>query len=144
MRPHTATRMGWNIWPALIFESVGAGAQRGFEAVVGELGVRENFAGLFENAAGHGRVAFLRDQLGGIVRRSSSTKKKSATVTTSRRVLMRSWISGAILQHLGRIGAQAGGAGERQHLFGQLFERHGADVLGVQPDGLGIERDPPR
>ena len=32
LRPHTATRMGWNIWPALIFSLAAPGAQRGVEA----------------------------------------------------------------------------------------------------------------
>ena len=70
LRPHTATRMGWNIWPALIFSSLGAGAQArrpGPSWVNSAVG--QNFARACERRQRHGAIALLRNQLGRIVGR---------------------------------------------------------------------------
>ena len=69
LRPQTATRMGWNIWPALMPRRCGGGAQGGLQAVVGELGVGEDFAGASEGAQARAASPFLRNQLGRVVGR---------------------------------------------------------------------------
>ena len=53
---------------------------------------------------------------------------------------MRSWTSGAIMRHLVRDRWKTGGANHRQQQAGKLVDRHGADLLGIEPRGLGIER----
>ena len=50
---------------------------------------------------------------------------------------MRSRISGVMRTIVGQIGERAPTNGSSR--LGKLFDRHGADVLGVQPHGLGIE-----
>ena len=69
LRPHTATRTGSNIWPALTPRSRGRGAQGRFQPVVRKLRRGERFARLFEHPQRHRRVAFLGDEFGGIVGR---------------------------------------------------------------------------
>ena len=140
LRPHTATRMGWNIWPALMPRALAA-ERSVFQRVVRELG---------RGRAPRGRVPapaapWPRRLSAGSARRcrtaaTASTKKKSATVSTSRSNLMRSCISGVIRSILARSTSKARGlartAASRSR---QFLHRQRADVLGIQPHRLGIE-----
>ena len=97
LRPHTATRMGWNIWPALMPSSSAASRRAASSASWVNSVPRQDVARAFR-----GRAAPWRHRLfAGSVRRyrkaaSSSAKKKSPTVSTSRSRPMRSRISGVI------------------------------------------------
>ena len=51
---------------------------------------------------------------------------------------MRSWISGVIWRAFSGD-VEAGGATTGSSALGEFVHGQGADVLGVQPDGLGIE-----
>ena len=69
LRPHTATRIGWNIWPALM-PSSSAAARRAASrpSWVNSAAARTSRA-LLEHPPGHRGVALLGDQLGGVVGR---------------------------------------------------------------------------
>ena len=143
LRPQTATRIGSNIWPALIPSYVGRAAQRRLQPIVGELGGRERPRA---PARGPARAIaaspFLGDQLGAhrkaAVRRA---KKKSATVSTSRSSLMRSWISGVICMHFLRCRRRNQSAHERAAASSASSSAGMvADVLGIQPERLRVER----
>ena len=76
LRPHTATRMGWNIWPALIFNSAAPARKAASRAACVNSTWERIAAGAVESGPGHGGVAFLRDQPGGIVRRQLVEEKE--------------------------------------------------------------------
>ncbi len=120
-------------------EAFGRAAQGGFEAIVRELGLREDVRGLFEYVQGQGGVALFRDQFGcGIGREfvgeeevggGEHVVEKADALADERRDF----------RHFLRLDGIAGGEDDREQPCCQNFDRQGADVFGVQPDGFGIE-----
>jgi hypothetical protein len=62
--------------PSFDAEFLSGSAQNLVERIVLEFGVGENLFGFLENVGGHGGVAFLRNKLGGIIRRESIDEKE--------------------------------------------------------------------
>ena len=125
--PHTATRMGWNIWPGFDFQLLRhrrAGRHRERRGV--KSAVAKKFARALQArpAPGRGRPSAesaQRDRTAGVRRK----RRNRRPCSTSRNSLMRSWISGAICLHLRRCPRPAH---EGHQLLRQLFYRQASRI----------------
>ncbi len=93
-----------------------------------------------KNAAGQRGIASLRGiSSGGSYGGSSGTKKKSAAETASRSSLMRSRMSGVTARSFSGEAWKPACSKKGWRRALSCVDGQGADVLGVEPDGLGIE-----
>ncbi len=139
LRPQTATRMGWNMGPALRPSEAAACAQCLVERIVIESGRGKDLPGVLEDAAGQGGIALLRNQLGRVVGRELGDKEKVGGGDGIAQQLDALADERGDGEELFGRGMEAGLLEERLQFAAELLDGQGADVLGVEPDGLGIE-----
>ena len=140
LRPQTATRMGWNMGPALRPSEAAACAQCLIERVVIERRRGKHLPGLLKDAAGKRGIALLRDQFGRVIRGKLVDKEKIGggdSIAKQLDALANQRGDGE--EPFGRR-MEAGPLEERLQFAAELLDGKGADVFSVQPYGLGIER----
>jgi hypothetical protein len=102
----------------------------------------EELLRVLEDAAGESGVALLRDQLGGVVGRELIDEEEiGGGDGIAQELDAFADERGDGFDLLGR-GMKAGLLEKRRKATAQLFDRQGADVLGVEPDGFGIKSNP--
>ncbi len=125
--------------PGLQTQARGCGSKSLVERIVVERGCGEDFQRVLEDSAGEGGVALLRDQLGGVVRRELGEEEEVGGgdgIAQELDALANERGDGEEL--FGR-GMEAGLFEEWLDLGAELGDGQGADVLGVEPDGLGVK-----
>ncbi len=95
---------------------------------------------MLEDAASERGIAFLRDQLGRVVRRELGHEEEIGGGDGIAQELDALADERRDGEQLFRGVDQAGLLEEGLELAAELVDGQGADVLGVEPDGLGIER----
>ena len=120
-------------------EGGGGVAERLFQRIVIEGRCGQHLLRMLQDAAGERGVALLRNQLGGVVRRELVDKEKIGGgdgLAQERDALADERRD---LAHFFRRGMQAGPLEERLDAGAEIVDAEGADMLCVQPHGLGIE-----
>ena len=67
-------------------QRAGGGAQRLFQRIVRELGGSQHLAAALQAPQRHGRIAFLRDQLGAVIRRQLRRQRRNRPRSARRAV----------------------------------------------------------
>ena len=145
LRPQTATRIGWNIGPALIPIPRRPRAER-----------------LPATGDRRGHPPAAGQQLARSARTLQAPAPHRLSAESARRIIWRKLVGEKEVGHRQHVAQQADAlANQRRDLraavsrraasatrpsahhgqqpLGQLLDRQGADVLGVEPDGFGIE-----
>src|ERR1700677_1106768 len=105
-----------------------------------ERGGGEDFLGVLEDAPDERRIAFLRNQVGWVVEGQLFDEEKVGGgngVPQQLDAFADEWGYG---EEFLRSGIDAGPFEEGVELAAELVDGECADVLGVEPDGFGIER----
>ena len=139
LRPQTATRMGWNICPGLNSQLLSSGAESLIQRIVFELDVGQHIARAREDLQRHRHVSLLRDEFGGIVGRQLIDEEEVGGGEHVAQQLDALANQRRDLQHLFRRDVETGAAHDGQQAGAQVLYRQAANVLGVEPERLGIE-----
>ena len=103
----------------------------------GEFGGGEDFARFAEDGFGHGGVALFGDELGAVVGRQLVGEEEVGDGLHVAQELHALLNEGRDLAS--EIGREAGRRDEGQQFARQFVRGQGTDVLGVEPEGLGVE-----
>ena len=95
---------------------------------------------LLEDAAGESGIALLRDQLGWVVGSELGEEEEVGGGDGIAQELDALADERGDGEELFRRGMEASLLKEGLEVVGELVDRQGADVLGVQPDGLWVKR----
>src|SRR5438270_3999136 len=118
---------------------LGSGAQSLIQGIVFEIHLGKNGLCLLEGLLCHGSIAFLRNQFGRIIGQQLIDKEKICGGQDVTQQLDSFADQGSNLQHSFRLDFETNFAHHRQQFLAQILNWQSADVLGVQPNGLGIE-----
>ena len=131
---------GLEHWPGLQTKVRGCGSKRLVERIVIESGCGENFQRVLEDAAGQCGIAFLGDQLGGVVGGELGEEEEVGGGDGIAQELDALTDKRSDGEKLFGRGMEAGLLEKGLEQRAELLDGQGADILGVEPQGLGIER----